>query len=177
MPAVPAPAAPNKFGLSDADALERIEGILTSVRITELALNPVVGKFDREHLTAVHRYIFQDVYEHAGQCRPAGQHAKMRGLSDGTTYRVDYANAPDIEDQIDRVLAGASARLPWLDMGDQQAVAQWTASADARCGHSRHHDFAMSTMPMALSTAGRPQARPPLDTMTPSRRSSLPEMW
>ncbi len=35
-------------------ALERREGALTANRIAELAENPIQGKFDEDHLKAVH---------------------------------------------------------------------------------------------------------------------------
>ncbi len=39
------------------------------VRILELLNNPVKGTFDLKHLQAIHAYIFQDVYDWAGELR------------------------------------------------------------------------------------------------------------
>ncbi|MCD7806083.1 MAG: Fic family protein [Lachnospiraceae bacterium] len=51
------------------DKLRDFERRLTMLRLSELLDKPVVGKFDFEHLQRIHRYIFQDVYEWAGQVR------------------------------------------------------------------------------------------------------------
>jgi len=61
------PAAPNKLGITDSIALESAEGVTSGLRIAELEESPIIGKFDVLHLKEIHRYIFQDVYHHAGQ--------------------------------------------------------------------------------------------------------------
>ena len=52
----------NKIGIRDMGKLQQVEKRLTMLRILELIDNPVLGKFDLEHLKMIHRYIFQDVY-------------------------------------------------------------------------------------------------------------------
>src|ERR1700694_3431326 len=59
----------NLRGLTDPQQLERFEARRTHQRIAELIDNPLVGGFDLAHLKAIHRYIFQDLYEWAGQFR------------------------------------------------------------------------------------------------------------
>lgn len=59
----------NKLNIRDMDKLQKFERRLTMLRISELLDKPVVGKFDLGHLQQIHRYIFQDVYEWAGQIR------------------------------------------------------------------------------------------------------------
>ncbi len=59
----------NKLGLRDADALRTLEDDTSGLRIRELAVTPIQGKFDFDHLKAIHKHIFQDVYEWAGQPR------------------------------------------------------------------------------------------------------------
>jgi len=59
----------NLRGLTDPELLERFEARRTHYRVSELIDNPVPGRFDLGHLKAIHRYIFQDVYEWAGQFR------------------------------------------------------------------------------------------------------------
>lgn len=56
-------------GLRDEDALREFEYEQTKLRIEELRERPIAGKFDLEHLKAIHRYVFQDVYEWAGKVR------------------------------------------------------------------------------------------------------------
>ncbi len=59
----------NKLGLRNATELGRAERLLTADRLVELAREPVVGGFDLAHLQRIHRAIFQDVYEWAGDLR------------------------------------------------------------------------------------------------------------
>lgn len=61
----------NKLGLTDAVSLRRFESQLAAMRGLELRANPrlVTGKFDLDHLKKIHRHLFQDTYEWAGQLR------------------------------------------------------------------------------------------------------------
>jgi len=61
----------NLRDLTDPKLLERFEARQTHRRIAELIDNPVAGRFDVAHLKAIHRLIFQDVYEWAGEFRTA----------------------------------------------------------------------------------------------------------
>ena len=59
----------NKLGIRDRDKLCKFERKLTMLRLLELMDKPINGKFDFKHLQAIHKYIFQDVYEWAGKVR------------------------------------------------------------------------------------------------------------
>lgn len=59
----------NKLNIRDKDELFEAEKQLTFVRLQELQRNPLEGSFDFDHLKAIHRYIFQDLYDWAGQER------------------------------------------------------------------------------------------------------------
>ena len=59
----------NKIGIQDMEKLQRLERRLTMLRILELVDKPIQGKFDLQYLCLIHRYIFQDVYDWAGEIR------------------------------------------------------------------------------------------------------------
>jgi cell filamentation protein len=60
----------NKFGLKSQSALRIVEYAATDRRLTEVYQGKgPAGKFDKAHLKALHRHIFQDVYEWAGHTR------------------------------------------------------------------------------------------------------------
>ena len=59
----------NKLNITDGAELFEAEKELTSIRLQELLSNPVKGKFDFVHLKAIHKYIFQDIYDWAGKER------------------------------------------------------------------------------------------------------------
>ena len=56
----------NRLGISDARKLDRIERRLVGDRIAE---GVPIGPFDLTHLCAIHRHLFQDVYDWAGKLR------------------------------------------------------------------------------------------------------------
>lgn len=59
----------NLWDIRDAAQLNRSEAIETTRRSIELEARPTSGKFDANHLKAIHRYIFQDVFDWAGNFR------------------------------------------------------------------------------------------------------------
>lgn len=59
----------NKMGVRTAEELKVAEREITSLRIANARVNKIVGNFDFEHLRKIHKYIFQDIYEWAGQIR------------------------------------------------------------------------------------------------------------
>jgi cell filamentation protein len=84
----------NKLGIRDQATLSQKEYELSSVRILELRESPLRGRFDLKHLQAIHEFVFQDVYEWAGQLRTIN-------ISKGTT---SFAAADRIESYGDKVL-------------------------------------------------------------------------
>lgn len=56
----------NKLGLKDAAQLDYVERELVTQRMSE---GVPEGRFDLVHLRAIHRHLFQDLYEWAGELR------------------------------------------------------------------------------------------------------------
>lgn len=59
----------NKLKIIDFDELYNEERNLSILRERELLDSGINGRFDFEHLKAIHRYLFQDVYDWAGEVR------------------------------------------------------------------------------------------------------------
>lgn len=59
----------NKLGIRDHEVLVEKEGAITSVKAAMIEANPMVGSFDSNHLCAIHKELFCDVYDWAGQFR------------------------------------------------------------------------------------------------------------
>lgn len=76
--------AAQPFGETDQAVLASMELTLTAGRISQLAAQPLPGNFDYAHFKAVHRHIFQDVYEWAGEERVAPTDRWM--TKDGHAY-------------------------------------------------------------------------------------------
>src|ERR1700686_3487183 len=62
----------NKAGLTHAASLRSFEYEATRQRAEQLRANPLQGRFDTAHYRAIHRHLFQDVYEWAGEYRTVG---------------------------------------------------------------------------------------------------------
>ena len=70
----------NRLELKDKAALHDAERNITYLRTVELQKHPVKGRYDFNHLKAVHRFIFGDIYAWAGESR------RGEFLSKGDTF-------------------------------------------------------------------------------------------
>lgn len=59
----------NKFGIRDEKQLEIMEAHITFAKISELLQCPLKGNFDFAHYKAIHKFIFEDLYDWAGKTR------------------------------------------------------------------------------------------------------------
>lgn len=59
----------NRLGITDSDELYEAERNLSNLRAEELMHDPIKGRFDFSHLQRIHRYLFQDIYDWAGEVR------------------------------------------------------------------------------------------------------------
>ena len=57
----------NLLGINDYDELVSAEGRLTVIAMIQLDADPVKGRFDTDHLKSIHRRIFKDIYDWAGE--------------------------------------------------------------------------------------------------------------
>lgn len=59
----------NKENIRDFDVLQKAERDASIIRATELAKKPIDGNFDLSHLQKIHKKLFGDTYEWAGELR------------------------------------------------------------------------------------------------------------
>lgn len=59
----------NKLNIKEQEKLHIFERKLTMLRLIELIDKPIKGNFDFKHLQNIHQYIFQDLYDWAGEVR------------------------------------------------------------------------------------------------------------
>ena len=62
----------NKLDIKTQDQLDDAEADYVVYRLKELAMNPLPGEYNTEHLLKMHHYIFQDLDEWAGEPRVIG---------------------------------------------------------------------------------------------------------
>ena len=59
----------NKFDVRDQQKLDQLEAYYVGRRLFQLRENPFQGNFDFPHLKSIHKYLFQDIYDFAGNTR------------------------------------------------------------------------------------------------------------
>lgn len=59
----------NKWGITDENKLKEFEGAVTFAKASKLELNPISDTFDVEHYKLIHKYLFEDIYDWAGEYR------------------------------------------------------------------------------------------------------------
>ena len=92
----------NLLNIKDKKLLEEAEAGYVTYRLKEIALNPLPGNYDYYHLLDMHKYIFQDMYEWAGQQRKQNIYKEehvLGGLS------IDYSDIFDIQKDSERALS------------------------------------------------------------------------
>lgn len=59
----------NQFDIRDEEKLNEIESVISSARYAEWLNAPQAVTFDFDHYKAIHRFLFSDLYEWAGEVR------------------------------------------------------------------------------------------------------------
>ena len=59
----------NKFDIHDEEKLNEIESVISSARYAEWLNAPQATPLDFDHYKAIHRFLFSDLYEWAGEVR------------------------------------------------------------------------------------------------------------
>lgn len=109
----------NRLGITDSADLAEYERDLAYLRVVELELNPIEGKFDFDHLRAIHRFILQDVYDWAGELR----------TSDTGAFGIPHARPQFLTDELDRVFRQIATRPPSTtdrDAATDTIAAHWS---------------------------------------------------
>ena len=79
----------NKLNIHDEQVLSKIESEITLAKTIELENKPIAETFDISHYKAIHRYLFEDIYEWAGKFR------KINISKKGTKF-ADYTELEDL---------------------------------------------------------------------------------
>ena len=57
----------NKFGIRDFETAKNLERDLSALRLTSVGY--ITGDFDTKHIKSIHKHLFQDMYDWAGEFR------------------------------------------------------------------------------------------------------------
>lgn len=108
----------NILGIQDRKRLDNAEADYVSLRLRELAENPLEGDYDIDHLTEMHKYIFQDIYEWAGKIRTVNiekEEPALGGLS------IEYSDKTKIEGDLSEALKKMVSRS-WASLSSDDKV-------------------------------------------------------
>lgn len=114
----------NKLDIRTQDGLNDAEADYVVYRLKELAMNPLHGEYNAEHLLKMHHYIFQDLYEWAGELRVISIYKEedvLGGMS------VEYSDPFDIVKDVHNILSDMREK-PWKDMDRKQATVEFCDS-------------------------------------------------
>lgn len=72
----------NKLNIKDENMLAEIEGKITFAKSSALEKEPINGSFDFEHYKSIHKYLFEDLYDWAGEIRTVNLSKKGTQFAD-----------------------------------------------------------------------------------------------
>lgn len=131
----------NKLNLTLQPDLDEAEADYAALRLRELAVQPLPGNYGVRHYLSFHRYIFQDLYNWAGEPRRMNimkEEPALGGLS------VEYTDYPEIRG---RAFAGtvrdaqASVGEVWRRQADSLVFSRYGGTVeDSRFSGGQHPD-------------------------------------
>lgn len=82
----------NKFGIKDEVILKELETTITLNIITEYSLNPLFYSFDVQHYKSIHRYLFGNIYDWAGEYRTVDMSKKGTNFAEAESVEKLMSN-------------------------------------------------------------------------------------
>lgn len=82
----------NKFGFVNQEQLSKTERLLSFSRELQLRTQRLPGNYDLAHLQAFHKFLFDEIYDWAGQIRQQGFLSKNRTIFCGAQFIIPYSN-------------------------------------------------------------------------------------
>jgi len=110
----------NKFDCRDGGRLDEIEADFTVLKLASLSVDPLMGAYDIAHLQAMHRHIFEDIFDWAGEFRTIDiekPEPALVGLS------VEYSKHESIGNDLESAIARMHS-IDWTSLSqDGKAIA------------------------------------------------------
>ncbi|WP_026659756.1 Fic/DOC family protein [Butyrivibrio sp. AC2005] len=118
------PVLKNKLGIKDQEILDSAEADYVVYRLKEIALNKLPGDYHTEHFFRMHEYIFQDLFDWAGQPRNIAIY-KEEDVLGGQS--VEYSDPFDIVTDVHHVLSDMRSK-DWKCMDTNEASKEFCDS-------------------------------------------------
>ena len=118
------PVLRNKLHIREQDLLDDAEADYVVCRLKDLVLNPLSGDYHTPHLLQMHKYIFQDIFEWAGEVRTISIYKEEDVLG---RLSVEYSDPFDIVNDLHHVLSDMRKK-EWKDMDRLQLAKEFCDS-------------------------------------------------
>lgn len=118
------PVLKNKLGIKAQEILDSAEADYVVYRLKEIALNKLPGDYHTEHFFRMHEYIFQDLFDWAGQPRNIAIY-KEEDILGGQS--VEYSDPFDIVTDVHHVLSDMRDK-DWKSMDTNEASKEFCNS-------------------------------------------------
>ena len=118
------PVLRNRLDIQNQDLLDDAEADYVVYRLIDLALNPLPGDYHTAHLLKMHEYIFQDIFDWAGQPRTIAIY-KEEDILGGQS--VEYSDPFDIINDIHHVLE-SMRKKSWRSMNQDKLTKEFCES-------------------------------------------------
>lgn len=98
----------NKLGIKDQESLSKAERMITSYKLVKLYLDPGEQTFDVKHYLSIHKFLFEDIYNFAGEIR-----------TENIAKRIPFCVPDFIFSELTRVLKNARDNVYKIDSRDK----------------------------------------------------------
>ena len=98
----------NKLGIKDQESLSKAERMITSYKLAKLYLDPGEQTFDVKHYLSIHKFLFEDIYNFAGEIR-----------TENIAKRIPFCVPDFIFSELTRVLKNARDNVYKIDSRDK----------------------------------------------------------
>ena len=118
----------NRLDIRDEKLLDEAEALMTYINGAKLEENPLAGEFDFSHYKAIHRFLFSELYDWAGEIRSVDISKK------GTVF----CPAAEIGDRAEQIFKRLKAHNLFINLQKDDFVDEIT---DFYCETNRLHPF------------------------------------
>ena len=106
----------NKLNITDFSELEKAERMITTRKLAKLYLNPGNQTFDVKHYLSIHKYLFEDIYDFAGEIR---NESITKPIPFHEDEHIPFCLPQFIYSELKRVLEESNAKIKYIDTKDK----------------------------------------------------------
>ncbi|MBR5968788.1 MAG: Fic family protein [Lachnospiraceae bacterium] len=114
----------NKLGLKTQKELDDAEADYVVCKLRQLVTDPIPGDYYHTHLLAMHRFLFEDLFDWAGEFRRINIFKSERVLAG---LSIDYSDAFDVARDTENCLVDMQKKQ-WVKMSCQEAAEEMSES-------------------------------------------------